>query len=879
MEALVSKPDHGETIIDKFNEELVASQRLQIFFDDIVDKINELGGPTTGTIEPSTFLQSSIIYKPSVGTDILPAVIEENEVLGRLPGGEIMGLGFVDNWSILGNGTTNITINNTGGANSFTIESNTSSTMFRVDGANNRVGISLSGLPATDGTLHIINSAALGGPVTADADGDDLVLEHDLFGGMSILNGSNSTGNIFFGSPAYGERAGHIFFLHDTDFNLPRMEFDVRDNTFLTLYDTLGSFFNEFQDTDIDFQINTVGSAPFMRIESSDNRMGLSQGVSFAPTDGVLHIFKGGSAGAVTAATTADALVLESNTSTGLTIQTGATTQAIIALNTQDAKVWNVGWDSIIKFGDNAAISSFAGTDGFSFNTNMYEPATGWEYINTGFALEVVVQPTFFRVIALPSMSAGTAINFGTANFLSYESTFTQFNIHENDVDFQVKGLSNAALLFADAANNRIGFSTVGVFPTDGTIHIINADAGAITADAGANELVIEGTGARGMSFLVDNATGVANIAFGDPSNGATAGLIQFTAATASYAFFVTAREALTLLPTELVFNEGGLTNMDTRFESLNSNRILFIDASADRIGIADNGFAPSDGLIHVFQGGSAGVVAAHANADTIVLESNTHLGITLLAPADGTTSNIYFGNTTQNNDGIISFEGFNQRFIFSTNAVEGFRLDAVEAVFNDTGIDTDLRAESNGNTAKLFLDAGIDELQTAAGTAPTAVANIGGNLSIDNGTAGTTAVVTEETLLTYTLPANSLTQNGRGVRVRAWGTTAANANLKTVRLKFGATNVLDTGAVASNGETWYFEADVYRTGAATQDAIGKPYFYVAGINNGQITNPAETLSAGFAIVVSGQNGTATVNDIVAEGLSVEYICLIPWVH
>jgi hypothetical protein len=247
-------------------------------------------------------------------------------------------------------------------------------------------------------------------------------------------------------------------------------------------------------------------------------------------------------------------------------------------------------------------------------------------------------------------------------------------------------------------------------------------------------------------------------------------------------------------------------------------------------------------------------------------------MGISLLAPADGTTSNIYFGNVTQNNDGFISFEGFNQRIRFGVNAVEAFRLDPVEAVFNDTPMATDLRAESNGNAFKLFLDAGIDELQTAAGTAPTAVANIGGNLSIDNTTAGTTAVVTEEVLLTYTLPANALTQDGRGVRIRAWGTTAANANLKTIKLKFGATNVLDTGAVASNGETWYFEADVYRTGAATQDAIGKPFFYVAAINGGQITNPAETLSAGFAIAVSGQNGTATVNDIVAEGLSVEYI-------
>ena len=150
------------------------------------------------------------------------------------------------------------------------------------------------------------------------------------------------------------------------------------------------------------------------------------------------------------------------------------------------------------------------------------------------------------------------------------------------------------------------------------------------------------------------------------------------------------------------------------------------------------------------------------------------------------------------NNDAFISYEGFNQRLRFAVNVVEALRLDPGEAVFNDTGIDTDLRGESISNASKLMLDAGIDELQTAAGTAVTALANIGGKLNIDNTTAGTTAVTTEETLLTYTLPANSLTQGGRGIRIRAWGTTAATATTKRIRLKFGATNVFDSGVAGA---------------------------------------------------------------------------------
>ncbi len=662
------------------------------------------------------------------------------------------------------------------------MESLLSTNMFFLDAAIDTVGFSDTGVAPTEGVVHI-HDTGTAGIITASTFADSLVLESSASSGLSFLNANTTFSSINFGSPLLGNDAGVILFNHAAS-PLQNLDISVATIQAMTVFPT-GLFFNVGQDTAMNFQVNTLGSAPFLRIISAVDRMGLSQGVSFAPTDGILHIFDQGVAGVVTADVGGDAIVLESNGNSGLSILTPAA---------------NIG---SIYFG------------------------------------------------------SATVNDRGIFRF-------------DNTVDFFQTVVQGVTIF--QTSTNRVGISQASLTPTDGTLHILNVSAGIIGAAAGADELVIEGTGPRGMSFLVDNATGVANIAFGDPANGNTAGLIEYTASTASYAFFVTAREALTLLPTELVFNEGGLTNMDTRFESLNSTRILFIDASADRLGIADNGFAPSDGLIHVFQGGSAGVVAAHANSDTLVLESNTHLGISLLAPADGTTSNIYFGNTTQNNDGSISYEGFNQRLTLSVNAVQQLHLDPVENVFNETGIDTDLRAESNGNTAKLFLDAGIDELTTAAGTAPTAVANIGGNLNIDNSTAGTTAVVTEETLLTFTLPANSLTQNGRGVRIRAWGTTAANANLKTVRLKFGATNVLDTGAVASNAETWYFEADVYRTGAATQDAIGKPYWYVAGMNDGQITNPAETLSAGFAIVVSGQNGTATVNDIVAEGLSVEYI-------
>ncbi|MER8913413.1 hypothetical protein NKI32_06175 [Mesorhizobium sp. M0761] len=50
---------------------------------------------------------------------------------------------------------------------------------------------------------------------------------------------------------------------------------------------------------------------------------------------------------------------------------------------------------------------------------------------------------------------------------------------------------------------------------------------------------------------------------------------------------------------------------------------------------------------------------------------------------------------------------------------------------------------------------------------------------------------------MTYSIPAAAL-KVGQRVRIRSWGTTAANANTKTGRLWFGATNM--GGSTPSGG-------------------------------------------------------------------------------
>jgi len=76
--------------------------------------------------------------------------------------------------------------------------------------------------------------------------------------------------------------------------------------------------------------------------------------------------------------------------------------------------------------------------------------------------------------------------------------------------------------LYVDATNNKVG---IGTTSPDGTLHVETASSGA-TANTSADELVLEGTGNVGMSFLT-STTGANRIYFGDSGN-ALSGVIKY---------------------------------------------------------------------------------------------------------------------------------------------------------------------------------------------------------------------------------------------------------------------------------------------------------------------------------------------------------------
>lgn len=142
---------------------------------------------------------------------------------------------------------------------------------------------------------------------------------------------------------------------------------------------------------------------------------------------------------------------------------------------------------------------------------------------------------------------------------------------------------------------------------------------------------------------------------------------------------------------------------------------------------------------------------------------------------------------------------------------------------------------------------------------------------SVSTTLAGTAANTDEQTLYAFSLPASTLGVNGRGVRIRAFGTVAANGNTKTVKLKFGST-IIATRAAADNGQTWTITADVIRTSATAQLGHGWLVNTGGSVANQSITTPAETLSGAVTISLTGQSGTGTASDVVFRGAYVELI-------
>jgi hypothetical protein len=259
-----------------------------------------------------------------------------------------------------------------------------------------------------------------------------------------------------------------------------------------------------------------------------------------------------------------------------------------------------------------------------------------------------------------------------------------------------------------------------------------------------------------------------------------------------------------------------------------------------------------SSGFMQRFQG--------KIKAAQIFLNSSATMGLFLNAGRSGfiKSPNIWTNAGAPTSGGSGTFNGFANKGDLLSDTTNG-------ALYQNTN--------TLASPTWTLIEAAGGQLPVGAtGTFGGGAATFGlsGDVNVQSSAAGAgnTNDTTEDTLFTYSLPANSLNANNRVVGLYAFGAFANNAHSKHARLYFGS-EVIDTGANTTTGAIgWALEALIIRTGSKTQQISGQ---IVTGTTHGGCTTQAgaEDDTTGITIKVTGQTGTAAANDIVCNGLVV----------
>lgn len=144
---------------------------------------------------------------------------------------------------------------------------------------------------------------------------------------------------------------------------------------------------------------------------------------------------------------------------------------------------------------------------------------------------------------------------------------------------------------------------------------------------------------------------------------------------------------------------------------------------------------------------------------------------------------------------------------------------------------------------------------------------SLGGMLNV-NVTPASNSSTTETDLISYDLSENTLTNDSDILEIDAWGTFAANANNKTVKLYFGSQVILTTGAIAANDGTWSLKAKIIRKTNSTQEIVSEILSSNASVSDSATrTAGTQDLSTSLTIRCTGTGGASS--DITQYALKI----------
>ena len=281
-----------------------------------------------------------------------------------------------------------------------------------------------------------------------------------------------------------------------------------------------------------------------------------------------------------------------------------------------------------------------------------------------------------------------------------------------------------------------------------------------------------------------------------------------------------------------------------TTFATLTANNTPTMDLS-DSVTKGGQYIYRGGGTDVALADGGTGASLVDPNADRIVFWDDSAGVVTWLAPGTG----LSITDTTLN------------------AAVGG-----VEAV---SGAGTGERIEDGvggGGNIRIRRITGVGGVAIAIDGNGAIEASLSTPLNVNTTSTGNVGVG-EDDLITYSVAGNTLAANGDAIRFRASGTIANSINAKRLRVKFGGTTILDTGAAGfpiSAAIQWVLEGEIIRTGAATQKCSAN-----LSTNNASLASyvgystAAETLSGAVTLKLTGE--AVSDNDIVQETMNTKW--------
>lgn len=136
-----------------------------------------------------------------------------------------------------------------------------------------------------------------------------------------------------------------------------------------------------------------------------------------------------------------------------------------------------------------------------------------------------------------------------------------------------------------------------------------------------------------------------------------------------------------------------------------------------------------------------------------------------------------------------------------------------------------------------------------------------------------------DDVLASYAVPAALLAVDNQSIWFEAAGVFAANANSKTLRVRFGTSGtnlVLDTGnvVVGSTAVNWFMRGRITRVGATAQISDACCWVNPVGLTGGAVIvnvvlNLNQTLSGSITLSIRGE--ATSNNDILCHRLHVGF--------